>query len=84
MKVKLIVFQREFSQLSNHFGTVLYGSNLLVSISKFGIDTTKNRWYRIGIVPIFKSWYRPSLVCIRFVVRQFHYSCQHFRRRRSY
>ena len=27
-------------------------SNLLVSVSKFGIDTTKNRWYRIGIVSI--------------------------------
>ena len=29
--------------------TVLDGLNLLVSVSKFGIDTTKNRWYRIGI-----------------------------------
>ena len=30
------------------------GLNLLVSVSvsKFGIDTTKNRWYRIGIVSI--------------------------------
>ena len=28
---------------------VLYVSNVLVSISIFGIDTTKNRWYRIGI-----------------------------------
>ena len=26
---------------------VLYVSNLLVSVSKFGIDTTKNHWYRI-------------------------------------
>ena len=32
--------------------TVVDGLNLLVSVSKFGIDTTKNRWYRIGIVSI--------------------------------
>ena len=40
---------------------MLYDSNLLVSVSKFGIDTTKNRWCRIGIVSVRKSWYRPSL-----------------------
>ena len=28
---------------------VLDGLNLLVSVSKFGIDTTKNRWYRIDL-----------------------------------
>ena len=38
---------------------VLYVSNLLVSVSTFGI--TKNRWYRIGVVSIWKSWCRPSL-----------------------
>ena len=31
-----------------HNKTVLHGLNLLVSVSKFGIDTTKNHWYRIG------------------------------------
>ena len=31
---------------------MLDGLNLLVSVSKFGIDTTKNRWYRIGIVSL--------------------------------
>ena len=36
-----------------HNRTVLDGLNLLVSVSKFGIDTTKNRWYRIGIVSIY-------------------------------
>ena len=35
-----------------HNKTVLDGLNLVVSVSKFGIDTTKNRWYRIGIVSI--------------------------------
>ena len=40
---------------------VLYVSNLLVSVSIFGMDTTKNRWYRIGIVIDLKSRYRPSL-----------------------
>ena len=47
-----------FAQLSKtifvmvlyHNKTVLDGWNLLVSVSKFGIDTTKNPWYRIGIV----------------------------------
>ena len=34
------------------FHSCLYDSNLLVSVSKFGIDTTKNRWYRIGIVSV--------------------------------
>ena len=29
--------------------TVLNGLNLLVSVSKFGVHTTENRWYRIGI-----------------------------------
>ena len=29
-----------------HNKTVLDGLNLVVSVSKFGIDTTKNRWYR--------------------------------------
>ncbi len=29
-----------------------YGSNSLVSVSKIGIDTTKNPWYRSGIVSI--------------------------------
>ena len=38
------------------------GLNLLVLVSKFGIDTTKNPWYRIGIVSILKSWYRPYLI----------------------
>ena len=28
----------------------LNGLNLLVSVSKFGINTTKNRWYRIASV----------------------------------
>ena len=42
--------------------TVPDGLNLLVSVSKFGIDTTKNPWYRIGIVSILKSWYRPYLI----------------------
>ena len=32
--------------------TVPDGLNLLVSVSKFGIDTTKNAWYRIGVVSI--------------------------------
>ena len=31
-----------------HNKNVLCDSNLLVSVSKFGIDTTKNRWYRIA------------------------------------
>ena len=44
--------------------TVLDGLNLLVSLSKFGIVTTKNRWYRIGIASILKSWYRPSRKCV--------------------
>ena len=35
-----------------HNKTVLDGLNLLVSISKFGIDTTKNHCYRSGIVLI--------------------------------
>ena len=47
-----------FAQLSKtifvmvlcHNKTVLDSLNLLVSVSKFGIDTTKNPWYRIGIV----------------------------------
>ena len=49
----MCVFQIEFStvQLSkiiletmmSHNKSVLYGSNLLVSVSKFGIDTTKNQ-----------------------------------------
>ena len=54
------MFQVEFPQLSKtiletlmyHNKNVLYDSNLLVSVSKFGIDTTKNRWYRIGIIPV--------------------------------
>ena len=65
--VPSIVFH--FPQLSKtiletmcHNKNVLYDSNLLVSVSKFGIDTTKNSWCRIGIVSIRKSWYRPSLV----------------------
>ena len=33
--------------MMSHNKNVLYGSNLLVSVSKFGIDTTKNQWYRI-------------------------------------
>ena len=28
---------------------MLHGLNLLVSLSKFNIDTTKNRWYRIDL-----------------------------------
>ena len=32
-----------------HNKTVLDISNLLVLVSKFGIDTTKNRWYRIDL-----------------------------------
>ena len=53
----MCVFLIEFStvQLSkiiletmmSHNKNVLHGSNLLVSVSKFGIDTTKNQWYRI-------------------------------------
>ena len=35
-----------------HNKTMLNGLNLLVSVSKFGIDTIKNRYYRIGIVSI--------------------------------
>ena len=35
-----------------HNKNVLCNSNLPVSVSKFGIDTTKNRWYRIGIVSV--------------------------------
>ena len=35
-----------------HNKTMLNGLNLLVSLSKFGIDTTKNPRYRIGIVSI--------------------------------
>ena len=31
---------------------MLHDSNLLVLVSQFGIDTTKNRWYRIGIIPV--------------------------------
>ena len=38
-----------------HNKNALYDSNLLVSVSKFGIDTTKNRWYRIGIARIGKA-----------------------------
>ena len=34
------------------YKTVLDSSNLLVSTWKFGIDTTKNRWYHIGIILI--------------------------------
>ena len=45
----------------SHNKTLLDGSYLMVSVSKFGIDTTENPWYRIGIVSIRKSWYRPSL-----------------------
>ena len=64
--------RHNFAQLSKtilatilcHNKTVLDGLNLLVSVSKFGIDTTKNPWYRIGIVSIYKSWYRPSLLAI--------------------
>ena len=43
---------------------MLDGLNLLVSVSKFGMDTTKIRWYHIGIsyrIDL-KSWYRPSLI----------------------
>ena len=47
-----------------HNKNVLYDSNLLVSVSKFGIGTAKNLWYRIGVVSIRKSWHRPSLVKI--------------------
>ena len=41
-----------FATILCHNKTVLYGFNLLVSVSKFGIATTKNRWYRIGTVSI--------------------------------
>ena len=51
------VFHIEFCTLSKtifatilcHNKTVLHGLNLLVSLSKFSIDTTKNRWYRIDL-----------------------------------
>ena len=65
IKVKSsIVFHREFSQLSKtileaimcHNKIVLYGSNVLVSVSKFHIDTTKNPWYRIDTEPCFPVW----------------------------
>ena len=42
-----------FATILCHNKTVLDGLNLLASVSKFGIDTTKNRWYRIGIVSIY-------------------------------
>ena len=48
--------------IMSHNKTLLDGSYLMVSVSKFGIDTTENPWYRIGIVSIRKSWYRPSLL----------------------
>ena len=55
-KIINYVQERNFTVVQNHFGndivTVLYGSNLLVSVSKFGIDTTKNPWYPIGIISI--------------------------------
>ena len=35
------------------------GSNLLASVSRFGIDATKNPWYRIGIVSIWKKLVLP-------------------------
>ena len=53
-----IVFQIEFSTVvQNYFGndilchnkTVLDGLNFLVSVSKFGTDTTRNPWYRIDL-----------------------------------
>ena len=57
-----IVFNKEFSQLFKtifatfmimcHNNTLLDGSYILVSVSKFGINTTENPWYRIGIVSI--------------------------------
>ena len=43
----------------SHNKTLLDGSYLMVSVSKFGIDTTEI----LGIVSIRKSWYRPSLYC---------------------
>ena len=43
-----------------HNKIVLYGSNLLAPVLKFGIDTTKNPWYHIDLkklvlpIPIFQ------------------------------
>ena len=38
-----------------HNKTLLDGSYLMVSVLKFGIDTTENAWYRIGSYPLKKA-----------------------------
>ena len=45
---------RILHSVQNHFGNdiVSQWNCARQSVSKFGIDTTKNRWYRIGIVSI--------------------------------
>ena len=44
-----IIFHSTLKPFMCHNKNVLYVSNLLVSVSKFGIDTTKNRWYHVSV-----------------------------------
>ena len=72
------VVQKHLATILCHNKTVLDGLTLLVSVSKFGIDTARNRWYRIDLkklvspIPTFWSGYLcpnsfPNFAQIRLV-----------------